>query len=94
MSLYYEAAKVLEDVADGTKSLKQRVYNDKSLKSAPGAVFALVSETSKWSPILSDVIDESGLLGLERKVAGCLKINYLKLTDLTAYTCVKSGVGP
>ncbi|KAF2148366.1 S-adenosyl-L-methionine-dependent methyltransferase [Myriangium duriaei CBS 260.36] len=74
MSLYYEAAKVLEDVAESSKPLKQRVYNDKSLKSSPGAIFALVSEAAKWSEILSDVIDNSGILGIERKLTPTLSI--------------------
>lgn len=68
MSLYYEAAKVLQDIADGSQPLKQRVYNDKSLKSSPGAVFALVSEAAKWSPVLSEVVVNSGILGVEKKV--------------------------
>ncbi|GAM90771.1 hypothetical protein ANO11243_088160 [Dothideomycetidae sp. 11243] len=74
MSLYYEAAKVLEDIADGSKSLKQRVYNDKTLKSSPGAVFALVSEAAKWSEILSDVVENSGILKVERKLTPALSL--------------------
>lgn len=69
MSLYYEASHILESVASGSGPLKQLVYNDKSLKSAPSAVFALVSEASKWSEVVSEVIDNSGILELERKVS-------------------------
>ena len=69
MSLYYDAAPLLlpnPDQAAG--SLKSRIFNSKGHKSPPKQIFALVSEASKWSPVLSEVIEKSQLLQLERKV--------------------------
>lgn len=68
MSLYYDAAPLLLPNSDQAGSLKSRVFNSKDLKSTPKQVYALVSEASKWSSVLSEVIDQSQLLQLERKV--------------------------
>lgn len=68
MSLYYDAAPLLVSASDGASSLKSRVFSSKDLKSPPKQVFALVSEASKWSPVLVNVIEKSQLLQLERKV--------------------------
>lgn len=64
MSLYYESTPFL-----GHASLKSHVFSSKSLKSAPKQVFALVTEASKWSVILKEVIESSQLLAFERKVS-------------------------
>jgi 25S rRNA (cytosine2278-C5)-methyltransferase len=69
MSLYYEAAKVLENPDGRGGSLKSRVYGATDLKSTPAQLYALVSEATKWSPILKDVIEKSGLLREEKKVS-------------------------
>ncbi|KAL8710364.1 MAG: hypothetical protein Q9225_007300 [Loekoesia sp. 1 TL-2023] len=69
MSLYYDAAPFLVSAQDQSGSLKSRVFNSKSLKSLPKQVYALVAETSKWSSILSGVIDNSQLLQYERKLS-------------------------
>lgn len=69
MSLYYDAAPLLVSASDAAGSLKSRVFSSKDLKSPPKQVFALVSEASKWSPVLVDVIEKSPLLQLERKVS-------------------------
>ena len=68
MSLYYDAAALLLPNPDQTGSLTSRVFNAKDLKSNPKQIFALVSEASKWSPVLSEIIEKSQLLQLERKV--------------------------
>lgn len=68
MSLYHDAAPLLLRNSDQAGSLKSRVFNAKDLKSTPKQVYALVSEASKWSPVLSEVIERSQLLQLERKV--------------------------
>lgn len=68
MSLYYEAAAVLANSTKAGGSLKSRIYNQKDLKSSPAQIVALVTEASKWSPVLKHVIEQSGLLGEERKV--------------------------
>ncbi len=68
MALYNEAASVLTTPSDGGGSLKSRIYNSKDLKSNPAHLFALISEASKWSAVLKEVIEKSGILSLERKV--------------------------
>ena len=68
MSLYYDAAPLLLPSSDQAGSLKSRIFNLKGHKSSPKQIFAVVSEASKWSTVLSDVIDKSQLLQLERKV--------------------------
>lgn len=68
MSLYFEAAGLLENSDGKAGSLKPRVYGRKDLKSSPGALFALVTEASKWSGVLKEVVEKSELLRLERKV--------------------------
>ncbi|CAD6578265.1 MAG: hypothetical protein ASARMPRED_008663 [Alectoria sarmentosa] len=69
MSLYYDAATLLLPNPDQTGSLKSRVFNAKDFKSNPKQIFALVSEASKWSPVLSEVIEKSQLLQFERKLS-------------------------
>ena len=68
MSLYYDAAPLLLASSDQTGSLKSRVFNSQGHKSPPKQIFALVSEATKWSPVLSEVVERSQLLQLERKV--------------------------
>lgn len=68
MSLYYEASKALTEYALSQKPLKRIVYDDKSLKSAPATVFALVTEATKWSKVLAKIIDDIALLHHEKKV--------------------------
>lgn len=72
MSLYYESAPfVLGQSGHGEKetgSLKSRVFGLKTLKSSPTQIYALVAEASKWSFVLKEVIENSQLLVLERKV--------------------------
>lgn len=62
MSLYYEAAPYLHE-----KNLRSQVFGCKSLKSTPKQIFALVSEASKWSPVLKEVIENAQLLTHERR---------------------------
>ena len=66
--LYHEAAQVIEAASKSSDSLSSQVYGNKNLKSKPAQVYALVIEASKWSPLLCKVIEEAGLLQLERKV--------------------------
>lgn len=68
MSLYYEAADLVANSQNATGSLASRVYNNKTLKSKPAHVYALVSEATKWSDILSHVIEKTEVLRLEKKV--------------------------
>ena len=68
MSLYYDAATILGNPDSVSGSLKSGVFSAKTLKSPPKQVFALISEATKWSSVLTEVIDKSQLLHLERKV--------------------------
>ena len=49
-------------------TLPVRIYKNKDLKSSPAQLFALISEASKWSLVLKDVIERCGLLAEEKKV--------------------------
>lgn len=66
MSLYYDAASLLGP--EQTGSLKSRVFGAKNLKSPRTQVFALLTEASRWSEVLTEVIEKCALLQLERKV--------------------------
>ena len=68
MSLYYEAADILCNADKAGGSLKSRIYGKKDLKSSPANVYALVSEATKWSAVLKDVVEKSGVLREEKKV--------------------------
>ncbi|KAI9880243.1 MAG: hypothetical protein M1830_004587 [Pleopsidium flavum] len=74
MALYYEAASLLTTSPDGGGSHKSRIYNSKDLKSNPAHLFALISEASKWSAVLKEVIEESGVLSVERKLTPSLAL--------------------
>lgn len=80
MSLYYEAAAVLANPNNTGGSLKSRIYKQKNLKSPATQIVALITETSKWSAVLKDVIEKSGLLGEEKKV-------YLASISLSGIHC-------
>lgn len=68
MSLYYEAAEVLEAATNNGGSIKSLVFGRKDWKSNPKALFALATEAAKWSEVLSEVIERSGLLKVEKQV--------------------------
>ena len=68
MSLYYEAEKFLLNSDHATGSLKSRVFSAMNLKSKPTQVYALVTEGSRWSPVLKEVVEKSQLLSFEKKV--------------------------
>ncbi|KAL2752823.1 hypothetical protein ACRALDRAFT_1044857 [Sodiomyces alcalophilus JCM 7366] len=83
MSLYYETADILvpRGPEDGSKpqrstsgSLKSRVFTKKNLKSPPAQVFALATETCKWSEVLKEVIENADLLRHERKLTPVLAL--------------------
>ncbi|KAF2466429.1 NOL1/NOP2/Sun domain family [Lindgomyces ingoldianus] len=74
MSLYYEAATVLTNPDKAGGSLKSRIYKKEDRKSSPAQVFALVTEASKWSLVLKEVIEKSGLLAEERKLTPILAL--------------------
>ena len=68
MSLYHEAAKVLASSQAGDTSIKSLVYSKKGWKSDPKTLFALSTEAAKWSEVLSEVVERSGLLNAEKQV--------------------------
>ncbi|KAL9043412.1 MAG: hypothetical protein Q9214_003403 [Letrouitia sp. 1 TL-2023] len=74
MSLYHEAAQFLRPTSAQTGSLQSRIFSSTSLKNAPKQVFALVIEVSKWSEVLSEVVENSRLLQHERKLSPSLAI--------------------
>ncbi|KAF2657655.1 putative NOL1/NOP2/sun domain protein [Lophiostoma macrostomum CBS 122681] len=74
MSLYYEAAATLANPNKTGGSLKSRVYKQTDVKSSPAQIFALITETSKWSPVLKTIIERSGLLQEEKKLTPLLAL--------------------
>ena len=79
MSLYNDALSIFENKAGQGGALKSRIYNTVNIensnddkrtarKSPPAQIYALITETRKWSPILAEIIDRSEILKLERKV--------------------------
>ena len=66
MSLYHEAASVLDAGLSPEGNLRSRIFNRKDLKSPPSQVYALALETCKWSSVLAEVIDQTQLLRHER----------------------------
>ena len=70
MSLYRDAVSILRDPAVLGGSLQSRIYRRGSeIKSAPAAVYALISETSKYATLIKEVVDKAGILALESKVS-------------------------
>lgn len=90
MSLYYEAASVLANAEHAGGSLKSRLYKQKDLKSSPAQLFALISEASKWSIVLKDVIEKCGLLREEKKVSTWKTVWKLALLILATRELVKT----
>jgi putative methyltransferase len=80
MSLYTDAAKAISNPEKTGGSLTSRIYNGKTWQNPPAKIYALVSETTKWSPILKDVIERSELLKFEKKV-GPFEGLFLFITD-------------
>ncbi|KAK4985645.1 hypothetical protein LTR50_005845 [Elasticomyces elasticus] len=74
MSLYYEAEGIMANADNAGGSLKSRIFARKDIKNPPATLFALVTETTKWSSILAEVIEKSGLLQLERKLSPSLAL--------------------
>ena len=68
MSLYHEAAGILDTANKGKTSLKAEIFGKKTWKTDGKTLFALTSEAAKWSSILAEVVEKSGILKLERQV--------------------------
>lgn len=68
MSLYYTTATYFSSKQPG--SLKSKIFNGiPPTKATAKQVFALASEASRWSPVLTEVIEKARLLEVERKVS-------------------------
>ncbi|KAI1274768.1 S-adenosyl-L-methionine-dependent methyltransferase [Xylaria sp. FL0933] len=77
MSLYHETADILSAPSSTGGNLKTRLFgnkNKRNLKSPPQQIYALASETCKWSAVLKEVIDSSELLRHERKLTPLLAL--------------------
>ena len=75
MSLYYDAASLFESGASREGSLKSRIFSDKyGRKSHPASIYALIAETAKHDQLLTEVIDNAGVLALEHKVRDCRRV--------------------
>ena len=68
MSLYHEAAEILDIANRNGGSIKSIVFGRKSWKSDQKTLFALATESAKWSEVLSEVIEKSGVLKIEKQV--------------------------
>ncbi|KAF2461752.1 S-adenosyl-L-methionine-dependent methyltransferase [Lineolata rhizophorae] len=67
MSLYQEAAVLLANDEKLGGSLKARIYAKAGLKHGAPQLFALISEATKWSAVLKEVIERCGILDEEKK---------------------------
>ncbi|KAL2201205.1 S-adenosyl-L-methionine-dependent methyltransferase [Corynascus similis CBS 632.67] len=74
MSLYHETAAIVTSPSSHGGSLKSRIYGNKDLKSPPAQVYALAFESSKWSAVLKEVVENAQLLQHERKLTPALSI--------------------
>ncbi|KAH9836012.1 25S rRNA (cytosine-C(5))-methyltransferase rcm1 [Teratosphaeria destructans] len=74
MSLYHEAAGVLESARTSGSSIKTLVYGRKTWKSDPKTLFALSTEAAKWSEVLSEVVKDSGILTFEKALSPSLAV--------------------
>ncbi|KAF2161247.1 hypothetical protein M409DRAFT_69866 [Zasmidium cellare ATCC 36951] len=74
MSLYHEAADILERAQKNGGSLKSIVFGKKTWKTDGKTLFALTSEAAKWSEILSEVVERSGVLGVEKSLTPTLAL--------------------
>ncbi|KAK4505741.1 hypothetical protein PRZ48_003706 [Zasmidium cellare] len=74
MSLYHEAADILEKAQKNGGSLKSIVFGKKTWKTDAKTLFALTSEAAKWSEVLSEVVERSGVLGVEKTLTPTLAL--------------------
>ncbi|KAF3343774.1 Guanylate kinase [Verticillium dahliae VDG2] len=87
MSLYHETAEILSAPSTSGGSLRSRIFAKKGLKSPPAQVYALATETCKWSEVLKEVIEKTDLLRHERKLTPILAL--LLVHD---FLLAKSGI--
>lgn len=68
MSLYYDAVNFLVRPAGSDESLATILHRASSAKTKASQVYALVSEATKWSSVLSGIIEQTEILKHEKKV--------------------------
>ncbi len=74
MALYYDAAAVLSSSSSSLGSLRSRVYdsnnnnNNNAIIKSPPLVYGLITECARWDVVLSEVIENSGIISQEPKV--------------------------
>ncbi len=69
MALYYEAADILSSSPYISGSLRSRVYDSNTPpKSHPPLLYGLITECAKWDVVLSEIIDNTGIISQEPKV--------------------------
>lgn len=68
MSLYHEAAQILDKAKKEGGALKSIVFGKTTWKSDAKALYALTIEGAKWSEVLSEAIERSGILKVEKSV--------------------------
>lgn len=68
MSLYHEAAEILTTASEQGGSLKTNVFRKKDWKTDRKTLFALSTEAAKWSEVLSEVVERSEVLRVEKQV--------------------------
>ncbi|EGP90667.1 unnamed protein product [Zymoseptoria tritici ST99CH_1A5] len=74
MSLYHEAAECLTVAQKNGGSLKSVVFGKKTWKTDARTLFAVCAEAAKWSTILSEVVEKSGILKLEKNLTPTLAL--------------------
>lgn len=79
MSLYHEAAEILQKAKKNSGSLKSIVFGTKTWKTDAKTLFALSSEAAKWSEVLSEVVERSGVLGVEKSVRVVIMVLVVRL---------------
>ena len=73
--LYSDAVQIVSDERSAGGSLKSRVFNNKSIKSNPLQLYALIIETYKWNEVLKEVIERSEILKHETKQVRLFQYN-------------------
>ncbi|KAK5166655.1 uncharacterized protein LTR77_008199 [Saxophila tyrrhenica] len=74
MSLYHEAAELIDTLTKHGGSIKSLVFGKKSVKSDLKTLYALTIEAAKWSEILSEVIENSCILTTDKKLTPTLAL--------------------
>lgn len=72
MSLYHEAASIVDTAQKSGGSLKSLVFGKKTWKTDAKTLFALTTEATKWSQVLSEVVERSGILKIEKQLSPTL----------------------